>query len=266
VKNVMLIDVALCHDCNNCFMACKDEHCGNVAAGAPQQPKHGHRWMNILRRERGQYPMIDMAFLPMPCQQCEHPACAAACPGIGRRSDGIVTVDDDAAKGCRAAAEACPLGAMYYNEELGIPQKCDFCRHLLDQGAEVPRCVEVCPTGALSFRQVDEAGYAALRQEGWEPYGIAGDNSVLYRHLARFTRHFLGGSVIRNDDCVEGARVTLLHGGKKLAEAITNEFGDFKFDGLEPGAYTVTIAADGAEKTLEAEIDDARSLGVIRLG
>ena len=25
----MIIDVARCHDCNNCFMACKDEHVGN---------------------------------------------------------------------------------------------------------------------------------------------------------------------------------------------------------------------------------------------
>ena len=25
----IVIDVALCEDCNNCFMACKDEHVGN---------------------------------------------------------------------------------------------------------------------------------------------------------------------------------------------------------------------------------------------
>ena len=50
------IDVAKCHDCNNCFMACKDEHCGNDWPGyTAAQPRHGHRWMNIERRERGVY-------------------------------------------------------------------------------------------------------------------------------------------------------------------------------------------------------------------
>ena len=25
----MVIDVERCENCNNCFLACKDEHCGN---------------------------------------------------------------------------------------------------------------------------------------------------------------------------------------------------------------------------------------------
>ena len=51
-----VIDVALCHDCNNCFMADKDEFVGNDWPGyTAAQPRHGHRWVDILRRERGQY-------------------------------------------------------------------------------------------------------------------------------------------------------------------------------------------------------------------
>ena len=51
----LVIDVRWCHDCNNCFMSCKDEYVGNEWPGYTNaQPRHGHRWMNIQRRERGQ--------------------------------------------------------------------------------------------------------------------------------------------------------------------------------------------------------------------
>ena len=65
-----VIDVAKCHDCNNCFMADKDEFVGNDWPGYTHaQPRHGHRWVDILRRERGQYARNDVAYLPVPCQQ-----------------------------------------------------------------------------------------------------------------------------------------------------------------------------------------------------
>ena len=52
----LVIDVRWCHDCNNCFMSCKDEYVGNEWPGYTNaQPRHGHRWMNIQRRERGRY-------------------------------------------------------------------------------------------------------------------------------------------------------------------------------------------------------------------
>ena len=78
-----VIDVARCHDCNNCFMADKDEFVGNDWPGYTHaQPRHGHRWVDILRRERGQYARNDVAYLPVPCQQCENPPCV---DGVGRR-------------------------------------------------------------------------------------------------------------------------------------------------------------------------------------
>ena len=74
-----VIDVARCHDCNNCFMADKDEFVGNDWPGYTYaQPRHGHRWVDILRRERGQYARNDVAYLPVPCQQCEDPPCVPA--------------------------------------------------------------------------------------------------------------------------------------------------------------------------------------------
>ena len=48
----MVIDVRWCHDCNNCFMSCKDEHVGNDWPGyTAAQPRHGHRRQGIGRYE-----------------------------------------------------------------------------------------------------------------------------------------------------------------------------------------------------------------------
>ena len=55
----LVIDVARCHDCNDCFLADKDEFVGNdFPPYSAAQPWHGHRWMNIKRKERGQYPLV----------------------------------------------------------------------------------------------------------------------------------------------------------------------------------------------------------------
>ena len=81
----LVIDVRWCHDCNNCFMSCKDEYVGNEWPGYTNaQPRHGHRWMNIQRRERGRYARNDYSYLPMPCQHCEN------CPLVDAGADTIV--------------------------------------------------------------------------------------------------------------------------------------------------------------------------------
>ena len=49
----LIIDLARCHDCNNCFLSCKDEHVGNdFPPFSVGQPWHGQRWMNVLRQGR----------------------------------------------------------------------------------------------------------------------------------------------------------------------------------------------------------------------
>jgi len=87
----MIIDIAKCHDCNDCFLACKDEYVDNdwPPCSAPQ-PQHGHRWIDIMRKERGQYPLIDVAYRPTPCMHCDEADCikAAENGAIFKRDDG----------------------------------------------------------------------------------------------------------------------------------------------------------------------------------
>ena len=77
---------------------------------------------------------------------------------VYRRPDGIVIIDPERSKGQKAIAEACPIGAVYWNDELGLPQKCTMCAHLLDKGYAAPRCVEACPNDALHFGDLDDPG------------------------------------------------------------------------------------------------------------
>ena len=126
----LIIDVEKCEDCNNCFLACKDEHVGNDWPGyAASQPLHGHRWIDIMRKERGQYPLVDVAYRPTPCMHCDNAPCikAAKDGAIYKRDDGIVIIDPEKSKGQKAVLDACPYDAIWWNEEKEIPQKCTFC-------------------------------------------------------------------------------------------------------------------------------------------
>jgi Fe-S-cluster-containing dehydrogenase component len=272
----MIIDVERCEDCNCCYMACKDEHCDNAFVGYSQsQPRHGHRWIDVSRKERGSGSLTDVFYLPVPCMHCSEPRCAtkAKNDAVRKRGDGIVLIDPEKAEGQRDLVGACPYGAIYWNEDLNTPQKCTFCAHLIDEKWKAPRCVQACPTGALQavcveddeFRQmIDKEGLAVYKQD------LRTDPNVFYKNLDLFTKAFIAGSVAKRvdgiSDCVEGALVTLSKDGKKLADLITDNYGDFKFDGLEEnsGAYAVTIEADKYEgRTIEVELTESVYLGDI---
>ena len=245
----IVCDVSLCHDCNNCFMACKDEHVDNEwLPYTNAQPRHGHRWMNILRKERGQNPRIDVAYLPMPCQHCEEAYCIKQNPTcISRREDGIVQIDIENAKGASSIVDFCPYGAMYWNAELNVAQKCTMCAHILDGDSweqKVPRCVHSCPTNALEFYHIEpEEMEKKINDEALERYKpeyCGGKGGVYYKNLYRFEKLFIAGGLIKGDECYEGAEV-ILSGRFVNIRQVTDCFGDFKFDGLDPGEYTVSV-------------------------
>ncbi len=232
-KWFLIIDVEKCENCNNCFLACKDEHVDNEWPGyaAPQEGP-GQSWISIYTKERGEFPFVDVGYLPLPCMHCEDAPCARAAKegAVYTRPDGVVIIDPVKSRGQRNIVKACPYGAIRWNEALDTPQKCTLCAHLLDDGWGKTRCVQACPTGALSLRQADDAEIAEIAEaehlETYLPDGKTGPR-VYYRNLHRFTRCFIGGSVaIRagdKEECVEGAHVTLLDGGNEtVGESATD--------------------------------------------
>ncbi len=248
----LVIDVAECHNCNNCFLAVKDEYTGNDNPGyAAPQPLHGHKWLAILSKERGRLPMVDAAHVPTTCNHCDDAPCIAAGKGaVKKRADGIVLIDPEAARGRKDLVDACPYGAIWWNEELSLPQAWPFDAHLLDRGWNAPRPVQSCPTGAMQALKLGDDDMAALvREQNLETLRpeLGTRPRVYYKNLYRYTKLFAGGAVLGVKggviDCLAGARVDLVKDGKVLASAETDAFGDFKFDRLEPesGAYEVCI-------------------------
>lgn len=272
----MVIDVAKCHDCNNCFLACKDEHWENdFPPTSVAQPRHGHSWLNILNVERGRYPLNDVAYLPLMCQHCDDPACMKVAPdAIYKRDDGIVIIDPVKAKGRKEVVGSCPYNVIYWNEEKNVAQKCTMCVHLLQDGWSQPRCSQCCPTGALAFLYADEGEMEKMVQEQkLEAYRseLGLKPRVYYKNLYRFTKCHVAGSVALadKDDCADGAEITLtnLQTGQSCT-AKTNNYGDFKFDTLEPnsGKYRVDVRMAGyTDKSLEFELNTSTNVGTLFL-
>ena len=271
----LIIDVERCLDCNNCTLACKDEHVDNAWQGYTiNQPRHGQRWIDVERTERGQFPLIDVAYRPVLCMHCEDAPCVTASGGaIKRREDGIVLIDPAKARGKQYLVESCPYRQIWWNEAEQTPQKCTFCAHLIDEGWKQPRCVQACPTGALDAQQLEDSAIErrakAENLKRLHPEYNANPR-VYYRNLYRFTSCFLGGSLatMNNgiEECVSGAEVSLLHNGHEVEKTVSDCFGDFRFDQLVAGEdYSVRVVVEGqpAKTLFFQNMQKCSSLGTI---
>jgi len=274
----LVIDVAKCFGCNACAVACHDEYHGNEFPGyAAEMPKHGQRWIDIIQREKGQVPMVEVAYLPVTCNHCDDAPCikAARDGAIAKRADGIVIIDPVKAKGQRQLVDACPYGAIHWNEEKQLPQAWPFDAHLLDQGWVRTRGSQVCPTQAMRTVLADDDEMRDIVQrEKLEVLHPEYETRprVYYKNLDRFLKAFVGGSLAGEvggvTECIEGAAVTLQREGRKIAETRSDPYGDFKFRGLEEnsGAYRIEIAEERfATKSVEFDLRESACLGTISL-
>lgn len=266
-KHFMVIDVELCEDCGSCYLACKDEFFDNAFPGySARQPRLNHKWLTHPRKERGHGSLMEVTFRPHLCMQCEAAPCVAGAKdkAVSRRADGIVLIDPVKARGEEAVVGSCPYRAIVWNEEEKLPQKCTLCAHLLDEGWKTTRCAQVCPTGALRLEYLTDAQRAELvAKENLLAYRPDFNTAplTLYKNLYRFTAAFIAGSVARVHrevvDCVEGARVVLKRGDEVLATTLTDNYGDFKCDGLkeDSGLYTLVISLeDIPEKIIQVRL------------
>lgn len=252
----LIVDVAECHNCHNCFIACKDEYVGNDIEGySAAQPLHGHRWIDIKSKERGEHPRVEVAYVPVMCNHCDDAPCIQAGGGaVSKRDDGIVIIDPDKAKGRQDIVQSCPYGAIWWNEELSLPQAWTFDAHLLDRGWPEPRCVQSCPTGALKALKVEDSEMTEIAMaEGLEPINSEFKTKprVHYKNLDQFNRLFVAGEVLGgsggNAECLDNAEIVLRHKGVDIGRARTDPFGEFLVDGIAPGIgdCTLTISHDG---------------------
>jgi tetrathionate reductase subunit B len=167
----MGIDVSKCIGCGQCVVACKTEN------DVPFDSHYFNTWVEryVIRADEevdvdspnggmdGFPPTLGEGgavrrtfFVPKLCNHCAEAPCVQVCP-VGATfttEDGAVLVDDEYCIGCRYCIQACPYGARWLHPEKHVAAKCTFCYHRLVDGL-VPACVEVCPTGARLFGELE---------------------------------------------------------------------------------------------------------------
>ena len=94
---------------------------------------------------------------PNVCLQCEDAMCLAACSTGAifktktQQGDPLVAVDQEICTDCGACVDACPFGALDFNNELKAI-KCDLC-------GGSPKCVDFCFYGCLNFIELSDEAY-----------------------------------------------------------------------------------------------------------
>ena len=266
----LFIDVEKCNGCRNCFVAVKDEYVGNSEPGyfAPQ-PVSNATWFSVEHHERGRAPFTQVTYVPKTCRHCDDAPCLKAATGgaVEKRADGIVLIHPEKAGGQKSIVAACPYGAVVWNEELSLPQAWPFDAHLLDGGWKRTRVEQVCPTGALkSEKLADGSRSEKLRIEGWcVPDGEEATRPrVFYRGLERLDTRLVAGTVTGDvggrTECLEGARVSLVLESGATQIAMTDSFGDFRFEAV-PHADLVHLKVECAgyspyQASIEPEVNE----------
>ena len=272
-RYLMAIDSSKCMACHNCFVACKDEHCGfDSLPVSKAQPHMGHAWMRIDERERGDTnKFVRTATVATPCSHCRDPKCKVdGDEAVYTRPDGIVIIDPIKSEGRKDIVDKCPIGAIYWNEDLNIPQKCTMCAHLLDEGYKMPRCVEVCPNGAMCFGDLDDSN-SPIHEfinngKVTQLTPLTGiDTGVIHLNIPSV---FLAGSVyLPGDEPCVGAKVSVTNKEGQFSSVETNDFGDWIIEDLVKGdSYDLSIEFDGySEIKCKLVVENDHDIGELYL-
>ena len=272
-KWTLIFDVDRCNGCCNCVLATMDEYVGNTHTGYSEaMPRHGSPWMNIRAVERGAYPVVDVAYAPQTCLHCDNAPCMQKFPdAISRRGDGIVMIDPVRAKGIRGIVDACPVGAIHWNEEKQVPQNWNLDAHLLDAGWKEPRAAQACPTGALRVLKLgDEALSVIKRNESLEqtPQALALGSRLYFKGALRLTSALIGGSAAitvdgRQEPLVD-TPVELCSGDAVLARSVTDELGDFRFNLAADPGEEISLVLHHEGRRYQRKVD--KTGGLFRVG
>ena len=266
---VFIFDAAKCNGCRNCQLACKDEHVDNEwLPYAKPQPDTGQFWTSMEEIIRGQVPKVKVSYVMHRCQHCDNAPCMNAAPdAVYKREDGLVIIDPVKAEGKRELVDVCPYGAIFWNEELSIPQKCTGCAHLVDEG-ELPHCVDVCPHEALRFGDEEDFADEIAKAETIMPERAASDEPRMY--YLNLPKRFIGGIIVdlEADEVIIGAKITLenLDSGEiKVTES--DDFGDFWFHQIPAARFRVYVEANGyLTRVIEADTtNEDKNIGPIEL-
>ncbi len=187
----MVIDLDKCTGCEACVVACRTEN--NIPIAGEEQTAKGRQinWIHIERYWEGEYPNIKARFLPVLCQHCDAAPCEPVCPvyATHHTPEGLSAMIYNRCVGTRFCANNCPYTVRFFNffkpaweapldralnpevsvRANGVMEKCTFCVQRIEQaklsakmenrelkdGEVNPACVQVCPTRAIYFGDLD---------------------------------------------------------------------------------------------------------------
>ena len=205
----MAIDLDTCTGCNACVAACYAEN--NVPVMGADAVRRG-RTMSWLRIERFVEPRetettaVDVRFVPMLCQHCDHAPCETVCPVYAtyHTDEGLNAQVYNRCVGTRYCSNNCPYKVRRFNwfqaefpdplhlqlnpdvtvRSLGVMEKCTFCVQRIQEGKDrakdekrpvrdgdvVPACAQTCPGQAIVFGDLNDPG-SRVSQLSRDPRG-----------------------------------------------------------------------------------------------
>jgi formate dehydrogenase iron-sulfur subunit len=169
-------DTTLCIGCKACEVACKQWNqlpadgfhwTGNSYDNTTSLS--GTTWRHVAFVEQFDGGGVERSgrWLMMSdvCKHCAQAPCQEACPtgAIIYNEFGNVYVQQDICNGCGYCVAACPFGVIGRNESDGHARKCTLCYDRQKDGVE-PACAKACPTDSIQFGPIDELRAKARRR------------------------------------------------------------------------------------------------------
>jgi len=138
MKKLSVVDAERCVGCQCCMFAC-----------SRRTNSHGLAESCIGVRSSGG---MEHGFTVVTCRYCDDPACVRACPmrALTRTEERGIHLSEEKCTGCGNCAQACVVGAVYWDGEINKPMICIQCGF----------CVDFCPHGVLEMREREAARHA----------------------------------------------------------------------------------------------------------
>ena len=135
IKRLAVIDNDRCVGCQSCMFAC-----------VRRQGHAGLAGTRIKVRSDGGF---ERGFVVIVCRACSDPQCLKVCPvdALVARVDGGVRLVAELCIGCRLCVDACPFGAVFWDETADKPAVCVYCGY----------CAKFCPHRVIAMEEKREA-------------------------------------------------------------------------------------------------------------
>jgi Fe-S-cluster-containing dehydrogenase component len=131
MKRLSVVDAERCVGCQCCMFACSRR---------VNSPGLAESCIGV--RSNGG---MERGFVVVVCRVCEDPPCVRACPtdALVRTEKSGIKLYEEKCIGCGSCAEACIVGAVFWDGEINKPMICIHCGY----------CVSFCPHGVLDLKE-----------------------------------------------------------------------------------------------------------------